>query len=280
MREAWLTVLLPVDVVGIKVHSMPGRNSGTRLMVVAEVVETLLEAGFRTNQIVVWDRRASDLRRAGYFELQARYGISVEGSVEAGHDPETFYSTPLVGVPVYGDLEFGKTGEDIGRNSYVSKLLTERLTRIINITPLLNHNSLGVSGILWGLAFGSVDNILRFDLAPGRVEAAIPEIYAMEELSDRVALNIVDALICQYQGEERTLLHFAVPLNELWFSRDPVALDVLAIEELQKQRRAASSPEPKVDRTVYENAALLELGVANPRRITTERLSLPRPGQP
>ena len=60
----------------------------------------------------------------------------------------------------------------------------------------------------------------------------------------------------------------------------PVALDVLAIEELQKQRRAASSPEPKVDRTVYENAALLELGVANPRRITTERLSLPRPGQP
>jgi len=54
---------------------------------------------------------------------------------------------------------------------------------------------------------------------------AVPEIYALPVLSDRVALNIVDALICQYQGEERSLLHYTAALNQLRFSRDPVALE-------------------------------------------------------
>ena len=40
------------------------------------------------------------------------------------------------------------------------------MTKIINVTPLLNHNLAGVSGILYGLAIGSVDNTLRFELDP------------------------------------------------------------------------------------------------------------------
>lgn len=276
IKEAWLDLVKPEDVIGIKVHSAPGRNSGTRVAVVAEVVETLLAAGFKTNQIIVWDRREADLRLAGFYELRNRYGISVEGSLDEGYDPEVFYTTPLLGTLVYGDLEFGKSGEDVGRNSYVTKLLTERITKIISVTPLLNHNRTGVSGALWGLSLGSVDNVLRFDADPARLAVAIPEIYAMPQLYDRVALNIVDALICQYQGEETTRLHFSVPLNEIWFSKDAVALDVLAIEELQRRRKAVNSPEVKVNRAIYENAGIMELGVGDARQITTERLKLGR----
>ena len=275
LPEAWRTLLSPQDVIGIKVHSAPGPNSGTRITVVAELIRSLLDAGFQTNQIIVWDRRKADLRLAGFYELRDRFGIGMEGSLDAGYDPEASYSMPLLGTLVSGDLEFGRSGEEIGRNSYVTKLLTGRITKIINVTPLLNHNRAGVSGVLWGLALGSVDNTLRFDAAPGRLAVAIPEIYAMPQLYDQVALNIVDALICQYQGEETTRLHFSAPLNELWFSKDAVALDSLAIEELQRQRKAIQSPEVKLDRTIYENAAIMDLGTANPRLITTERLKLP-----
>ena len=65
----------------------------------------------------------------------------------------------------------------------------------------------------------------------------MPEIYALPVLGDRVALNITDALIGQYEGGSRGLLHYSSVLNQLWFSHDPVALDTLAIKELDRERR-------------------------------------------
>ena len=113
---------------------------------------------------------------------------------------------------------------------------------------------------------GSVDNVLRFELDPDRLSNAIPEIIALPKLGDRVVLNVVDALICQYQGEERTLLHYSTPLNQLWFSKDPVALDVLAITELDRQRKKANSPEARANWSIYNNAALLDLGVGRAQK--------------
>jgi hypothetical protein len=276
VKDAWLSILSTNDVVGLKVLSSAGRNGGTRPTVVAEVVESLLAADFSPRNIVVWDRRISDLRLAGYFELAEKYQVRVAGSQEAGYDPTVFYqpSAPLLGNLVYGDLEFNKKGEGLGRNSYVSKLLTAQITKIINIGPLLNHNAAGISGVLYGLTTGSVDNILRFEMDDDRLATAIPEIYAIPQIGDRVALNIIDALICQYQGEETTLLHYSVPLNQLWFSKDPVALDVLGLQELGRQRKLAKIPEAKFNSQIYLNSAIMDIGIDDPCRIQVERLEL------
>src|SRR5260370_11402139 len=201
--EAWRTLVSTQDIVGLKVLSAPGPNSGTRPAVVAAVVEELLAAGLPPEHIIVWDRQVSDLRLAGFFDLKDRYGIRVAGSVQAGIDEKSAYDTALLGNLVWGDLEFGKQGPWIGRKSFVSKLVTREITKIINITPLLNHNEAGVSGNLWGLAMGSVDNIVRFETDPERLATAVPDIYNLPSLADRVVLNIVDALICQYEGGER-----------------------------------------------------------------------------
>jgi hypothetical protein len=102
----------------------------------------------------------------------------------------------------------------------------------------------------------------------------VPEIYALPSLSDRVVLNIVDALVCQYEGGERGLLHYSTTLNELRFSRDPVALDVLSAEELDRQRERAGTPAPnKPPMELYSNAALLELGANEPKAIEVMRIS-------
>ena len=270
--EAWRSLVATQDVVGLKVFSAPGPNSGTRPAVVEAVVEGLLAAGLPSKHIIVWDRQLVDLRLAGFFDLSDRYGIRVEGSSQAGWDEQTFYNpdSPVLGNLVWGDLEFGRKGEGVGRKSFVSKLLSREITKIINITPLLNHNEAAVSGNLYGLAMGSVDNLIRFESGPEALATAIPEIYSLPALSDHVVLNITDALICQYEGGDRGLLHYSATLNQLRFSRDPVALDVLSIQELIRQRLAAHAPPVKPNLKVYSNAALLQLGTDDLRRIQVD----------
>ncbi|HKX61932.1 MAG TPA: hypothetical protein VJS65_08805, partial [Verrucomicrobiae bacterium] len=209
---AWQSLVTTQDTVGIKVYSSPGANSGTRPEVAAAVVEGLLVAGVPAKRIIVWDKHRVDLRRAGYFEMVERYGIRVEGAAQIGYDDKKFYETAFLGQLVWSDLEFGKTGEGIGRKSYVSRLISKEITKIINVTPMLNHNAASVCGNLFSLAAGSVDNTFRFEHDARLMGEAVPEIYALEAVGDRVVLNITDALICQYQGEQRTLLHYSTVL--------------------------------------------------------------------
>lgn len=272
---AWQSLIAPDDIVGIKVHAPPGPLSGSRPAVVEAVIRGLLEAGHPPSQIVVWDRRLEDLRRAGFETLATMLGVQLAGAVDAGFDPDVFYANPLLGRPVFGDLEFERARPEpgrephavAGRRSHLSRLLTRRLTRLINIAPLLNHNAAGVSGILYTVASAATDNFIRFEANSSLLATAVPEIYGQPHLNDRVALNIVDALVGQYEGRHRSLLHRAGALNQLRFSTDPVALDVLSIEELNRLRIAAGDP-PVIHRSqLYSNARLLELGTDDPREI-------------
>ena len=271
VNAAWNSLVSTNDIVGLKVLSAPGRNSGTRPDVVAAVVQDLLAAGLPPNHIIIWDRHTTQLRLAGFFELGRRFGVRVQGSAEAGYDEKVFYDTPLLGTLAYGDFEFGKTGQGIGRKSYVSKLVAQDMTKIINLTTMLHHNVVGVSGNLYSLAFGSVDNTDRFEYTPENLSRAVPEIYALPVLGDRVVLNIVDALICQYDGQNQGELHYSTVLNQLRFSKDPVALDVLSLQEINHQRETADVPVTK-SVELYSNASLLEIGISDPHRIQVEKV--------
>lgn len=270
---AWRNLVSTQDVIGIKVFTSPGPTAGTRVAVVEAVVQGLLAAKVPPQQIIVWDKQLGDLFAAGYQRLAEQYGVRVESGRLAGWDELTFYENPLLGVPVFGDLEFGKQGDQIGRRSYVTKLVTKEVTRLINITPLLNHNSAGVCGSLYSLSLGSVDNALRFEGESLRLAQAVPEIYALPTLGDRVVLNIVDALICQYQGEQVGRLHYSTPLNQIRMSKDPVALDVLSVQELERQRvlKSATYRSSTNLLDLYQNASLLEIGVSDPKRIDVDR---------
>jgi uncharacterized protein (DUF362 family) len=275
VAAAWGGLVTPRDMVGLKVYSLPGPNSGTRPAVVEAVIQGLLAAHVPANHIIIWDRRLADLRHAGYGRLAARYGVRLEGSWDAGYDEKAFYETALLGNLRWGDLEFEKQGEGVGRKSFVTKVVTQDLTKIINITPLLNNYDTGVAGNLYGLTLGSVDNTARFEADPDRLDTAVPEIYALPQLGDRVVLNIVDALLCQYEGSQEGKLHYSVTLNQLRVSRDPVALDVLSVAELARQRAQTGFPAAGTNRLLFQNASLLELGVSDPQKIQVERFNPP-----
>lgn len=274
VTAAWRNLVSTQDVVGIKVFSAPGEISGTRPAVAAAVIHGLLNAGLPGDHIIIWDKHADDLRAAGFTRLAAQLGVRAAGAADAGWDPTNFYNpdTAIIGTLVWGDYEFGKKGEGVGRRSFVSQLVSRDMTKIISIVPLLNDNDFGVCGHLYGLAMASVDNTIRFENDPGRLAVAVPEIYALPALGDRVVLNITDALIAQYEGGERGLLHYSTVTDQLWFSRDPVALDTMAVRELDRERRAAKAPEFKPRLQIYTNAVLLQLGASDPAKIQVQKI--------
>jgi hypothetical protein len=117
--------------------------------------------------------------------------------------------------------------------------------------------------------------VLRFESDPHRLATAVPEIYALPSIGDRVVLNITDALICQYHGEQRSLLHYSTVLNEIRFSKDPVALDFLSLRELERERLNAGTPSMNTSITNYleliQNSSLLELGVGELDKMKIEK---------
>ena len=266
VADAWRSLVATNDVVGLKVYSEPGPNSGTRPALVEAVVQGLLEAGLPSTNIIIWDKRLADLRLS-FSTLADHYNVRLAGSADSGYDEKVFYDNPVAGNLIAGDLEFDRDGAKSGRKSYVTKLLTGRVTKFISITPLLNHNVAGVCGHLYSVAMGSVDNTARFENSSNQLARAVPEIYALRAVGDRVVLCVTDALIGQYQGEQLSLLHYSTELSQIWFSKAPVACDVLAGQELDNERQARNIISLGGNPALFQNAALLELGVADPARI-------------
>jgi hypothetical protein len=276
VSNAWLSLVSKKDIVGIKVFSTPGQVSGTRPAVVAAIVRGLQAAGLPSDHIIIWDRHAVDLQNAGYYELGRKLGVLVVGAAEAGYDSNAFYlpDSPVVGQLVWGDLEFGITNKDlsIGKKSFISKLVSQHITKIISVAPLMNENSAGVCGHFFSLGLGSVDNTRRFEGNADRLAVALPEIYALPLIGDRVVLNVTDALLAQYEGGPQGYLQFSVVRDEIWLGSDPVALDTMALKELMLQRQLLNAPVLPTNFAIYTNATLLELGVNDPSRIKMEKV--------
>jgi hypothetical protein len=276
--EAWRTLIEPKDVVGFKVTSSPGPIAGTRVAVVRALIESLRESGHPAAQILLWDRRRSDLIESGFVRLAEELGVRCLSLEEAGWDESKGYDSPVPGRLIHGDFEFGRPeplggNRQLGRKSHVSRLLTHEITKIITVAPLLNHHLAGVNGHIVSLGMGTVDNTLRFEDSPERLSEALPEICALDEIFPKLVLCVTDATLCQYRGEERTLLHYAFAQDELWLSTDPIALDALALQELGTARQRTPLEGEKPFKTeLYRNCELLELGVADLKRIEIRRV--------
>jgi len=274
VSNAWRTLVATNDVVGIKVFSEPGPVCGTRPAVVAAIVRGLLAAGQPPDQIIIWDRHLEDLQRSGFARLGQELGVRVAGAEQAGYDTNAFYlpDSPVIGQLVWGDLEFGKTNKDfgLGKKSFLSKLVSRQITKIISVTPLMNEFSAGICGHFFSLALGSVDNTRRFENNPDRLAVALPEIMALPQISDRVALYVTDALMAQYQGGPAGYLQFSQVRGEMWLCHDPVALDTMALKELMLQRRRLNAPPMPANFAIYTNALMLQLGVNDPASIQIE----------
>jgi hypothetical protein len=223
---AWAQFVSANDVVAVKIA--PYVNTET----VKAVVEGLKLAGVSEENIIVWDKRRTHA---------AQNFATVP---DAGWDQDVFYEDRVVGKLIWGDLLFGRRdaegGGTLSTRSHLTKIVTQCATKIINIASLRDHSDIGVSGCLQSLALGSVDNSRRFELAGSDV--AVGEILLLPPIRDKVALHIMDGLIAQFAGGPTFRAQFSWPFGGIFFSRDAVAIDSLALELLESKRKEAKIP--------------------------------------
>ena len=281
VESAWRSLVKPTDRVGIKISATGGRYFATHKAIVDAIAAGLTRAGIPPANIIVWDR--ADMAEAGYPDSGSDFKVrSIESPSD--YDPQTIISSPLLGKLIWGDLKFSKLGdkgsdllrgpEQLSSESFLCKIMAHDVTRIINVPSMKASESCGVAGCLYNATVPNLDNWRRFVSGPGIGGTAIAELYQYPQISKKIVLNIMDALVAQYAGEEKSEPNYAFHYHRIFAGKDPVAIDATALREIGKWRKQARLPSLDRYATYLETAEQLGIGNNSESRIDLKAVSL------
>ena len=288
MRASFRMFFGTDDVVGLKVNPVGAPLISTKPELVEATVHWLVDNGIKPRNIIIWDRFDLDLRGAGFtaarfpgVRIAALQTMADEGKncrnadgrhVSAGNfDPEAFYFVKGVvgkGVRGYQDDEYYFNQHVFnGEHSYFGKLLTKRMTKLINLAAYKNTGN-GISMATKNLGYAAICNT-------GRLHAPLffrvcTEVLAAPPIREKLVLNVTDGLRAQYDGGPDKNEKFVYHNNALYFATDPFALDMVCHRELVAKRKAMGvdvNEHPKFTEYLHY-AEKLGLGVADPARLT------------
>lgn len=267
IAAAWRVFVRPEDRVGIKVSASGAPVSSTHPAVIAAVAEGLVTAGVAPERVVIWDRKWDDLRRARYGALGRRYTVVSTDRV-GGYDAEEFITAAVMGKLIAGDRGFDPSGaaEQTSSKSYISSVLL-RVNKVIHIPALTDHLSSGLNGALSGMVLDNVDNWRRLARAPHFGDPFLAEAYADPRIGGRVVLTILDALRPQYAGGPFPEPQYVVNHGALYASRDPVAIDAIGLQLLDRFREEGGLPLLSKNVGWVKSAGQIGLGTAERDRI-------------
>ena len=140
-----------------------------------------------------------------------------------------------------------------GKSSYFTKIVTETVTKIINV-PILKNAGATATCCLKNLSYGSISNTSRLHKLWMK---SVAEPVAFPALRDKVVLNIVDGLQACYDGGPGANPKFIYDANVLLFGTDPVALDSVAHDMIIKERMARGTQQ--VDDPRRRSAGFLDI---------------------
>ena len=286
MGKAWGRFVSPKDVVGIKVNPIGGAILSTKPEVVDAVIAGLMAAGVPKSNIVIWDRRLVQLGEAGFVE--ARFpGIRILGTEMKGPNGDYYDDQGELwardnidreSLPYVADVEM-KYDRDMlphmlndGRESYFTRIVTEKVTKIVNV-PILKNAGATATCCLKNLSYGSLSNTSRLHKLWMQ---SVAEPCAFPVLRDKVVLNVVDGLQACYDGGPGANPKFIYDSRVMLFGTDPVAVDAVAHDFIVRERMARGVQQLDAGgRSAFLGIAEgLGLGVADRGRIELRALSL------
>lgn len=281
------------DVIGIKVNPVGAGLISTRLELVDAVIDWLTGNGMKKENIIIWDRFDYMLADAGF--TKERYpGIVIEGlqtmdeaAAEgkkkddsgwlkkdgshvsaANFDKDVYYWADVEGPK---DKAYLNQHVFNGKYSYFGKLLTKKLTKIINM-PVFKNTGNGISMATKNLGYGAICNTNRlhrplfFDVCT--------EVPAFPVIRDKLVLNITDGLRAQYDGGPGPAAKYTWLFKRIFLATDPFALDMTCHNILFKKRKEMKvkvNDHPRY--TEYlRYAGRLGLGITDPDKIEHIRI--------
>ena len=230
--DAWAHFIAPQDVVGIKINCSGAPQIRSSPEVVAGIVENVMAVGVPAKQIYVYERFADQVRSVNYpsylpagVNVLAAEGDFARGSV-LGYDPHTYVETSFF-------------GEDDTRSNLV-RLVSDRLTKIINVPNAKEHQAAGVTGCLKNIAYGNFSNVARSHQSEKTFTYSfIGRLASVEPLPSRVVLHVMDGLAgVWHAGPFSRSRRFRFYPKQLMFGTDPVAMDHKLIELIEAKRKA------------------------------------------
>src|SRR5213592_3604092 len=242
--KAWASLVSPTDRVGIKISAAGGELFTTHHDIVNAIVDGLAAAGHPRNSIIVWDRSLGGIKDAGYRLAADAYPVRAIAPHD-GYDPKAVLSAPLLGKLIWGDLEyFGDVGkmpmlsdtENTSNVSHFSKIVSTEVDKIINVPVMSISETNGIAGCIYNMTIPNIDNWRRFAQGSRFGAESLAEIYANLLISKKVVFNLMDGLIAQYAGGPQPQPNYAVHYATLYASKDPVALDTIALKRLEEWR--------------------------------------------
>ncbi|MCJ7587848.1 MAG: DUF362 domain-containing protein [Candidatus Aminicenantes bacterium] len=273
------------DVVGIKVNPVGPGLISTRLELVDAVVDWLARNGIPRKNIVIWDRFDYMLIDAGFTKerypgcriegLQTMDEAAAEGKTQdnsrwlrpdgthvstGNFDLDAYYWADVEGPK---DLAYLNQHVYNGKYSYFGKLLTQDLTKFINI-PVFKNTGNAISMATKNIGYGAVCNTNRLH-APLFLDVCV-EVPAFPAVRDKMVLNITDGLRAQYDGGPGPEAKFTYLYNTLFFATDPFALDLVCHNILVEKRKSMGvrvNEHPKYTE-YFRYAQKLGLGIGDP----------------
>jgi hypothetical protein len=200
--------------------------------IVAETVRRLIEVGIPATQIYLYERFQNQLDAVNYAPHLPE-GVRIvaaehanEYSDNSGYDPATYVEADLFGE------------EDTRSN--MMRLVTRRLTKIINIPNIKDHGATGATGCLKNIAYGSFSNVARtHSRGRSHTYSFVGTLASVEPLRSRTVLQIMDGLRGVWHGGPfaPTRRYVFYP-KRILFGTDPVAIDHLLLDIVDAKRKA------------------------------------------
>ncbi|MEO8824324.1 MAG: DUF362 domain-containing protein [Chthoniobacterales bacterium] len=279
--DAWRSLAGPKDVIGIKVAAGGGEISGTHPEIVRAIAEGLIAAGLSKNRIIVWDRKKQDLIASGFSQNNENYQLHWVDDGD-GYDRKMPISAPVLGKLIFGDNDFKNRAsmrfsdlvaqkEQLSDESYFANTL-KKVTKIINIPTLSDSYYTGVGGAIPNMTLSNLDNWRRFVRPPRFGDPYLAEIYSDPRIGGKVVLTILDAIVVQYAGGPFPDPHFATSAFSIYASKDPVAIDAIAMRTIDEYRLLHQLPKIEPISTYIQSAASIGLGNYDETRIEKIRV--------
>ncbi len=232
VEDGWRRFFTPSDIVGIKVNCGGYPYCISAYEIVAETVGQLITIGVPVSQIYVYERFQNQLDEVNYAPHLPE-GVQIVAAERAnrnvdnsGYDPDVY-------------LEAAFFGEDDTRSNMM-RLVSRRLTKIINIPNMKDHGAAGATGCLKNIAYGSFSNVARtHQHGKTYTLSAIGTLASVEPLRSRTVLQIMDGLRGVWHGGPfaRTTKYVFYP-KQIMFGTDPVAIDRLLLDIIDGERKS------------------------------------------
>jgi hypothetical protein len=288
-QDAWRVFFEKGDVVGIKVSPVGGPTLSSDATVLHEIFAGLQQAGIPNRDIVVFNRYRRETVDAGitkWLPKDVRFEWASEAYSRIQLDMEGYDEAH------YMDMALVQPGQDVHdehmRRSYVAKVVTQRVNKIINLPVLKHHQSAGVTIALKNMSHGFVNNVNRSHstVTLNACGSFIPAVVNLPVIRQKVVLHIVDGVKASYHGGPGARPQYVWEHKTMYFGTDPVALDKTGWKAIEARRaEVGMAPivyaKPDRDSTYVhgqvehiEIASALGLGEFDDKKIQVKRFEI------